>query len=246
MNTVYVYGQNEAQGYWIGSVIGESSPPILLAEFQRGWVHVDGTVCEVHLRNHFLRCLESAGRDQKWAGEGERFREDLVRSLAGIHMLEIETLSELRAPFWIADRPDFVELTQSVRVCILIRRLAESPDVQVYLREIEVVTAGIERDNPIMRAGKSWAGGALPEPGESARRLARDMRVAEGALLACETEAANVVLSLDRSLGDGVFEATARICGARALAAGNRLYRQLRDMTGGVWRADLGEVLAVG
>ncbi|MCE5280148.1 MAG: hypothetical protein ABFD92_06105 [Planctomycetaceae bacterium] len=158
-------------------------------------------------------------------------REQLLKALMGVRLLNVEPEVGGQSHFWIDDEPGRQHLSQQLKVKMAILHPVESPDVLIYLSELDELRKGAGLDELLAMGRKRVTNHRGQEPATlPARHLAAEMEVAEGMIILCETIKSRIVLFLGRSVGSGVFDARAEICGDIPLGAGDVLFRDVRNI----------------
>lgn len=250
MNAIYVYAKHADPSCWIGNVIGTESNPSSLspdeldASWVNGWVHCDGVSQEIRYRWHYPDVCFGETEDDEGADEDHVMREVLVDAMAAMNTIEVDSRLLPSAPFWISNREDFLTFEMALLVRLRIRFASECPDVQACISDLAQFDPGAE-DPPWWARELENAQTQPHRFSASARRVAEQIRIEENMVLACETDAARVVLRLGTQVGLDLLRAQANGCGASPLSKGDILSRTLVGFDGQKFASVVGEVVAV-
>ncbi len=232
MNAVYIRSRDPDKDCFVGSVIAEMPASRWLSGWQSVWTRQDGHPRRARLRSNRTSTL-SAGIDG--CDDERQMRCELFAALCASDFLEVETEVTNELPFWLADVPEHNVARQEIAVKMYVGVLLDSPDVKAYIAEMEHVA--------LLLAGNTFGVASVHDPSVAlARRMASQLHVQEGAVIACESGLSKVVLTLGRPLDEGVFAARADVCGSGLLTVSAGLSRTLVDVVGSRWSTALGEV----
>lgn len=228
MNSIYIHERRPEHEFHLCHIIGLSLPQYIL-ELQEGWVNINDDFVRIQFNETTFNLdkvvFHVLSNPEKW--REYRTKIHLEENLADLGHIILANLPRT-APFWISDTRPFVEGIQNVRVRLKIHYLIEHPTI------IDIISR------------KEYPYKPSPPPRELTEKdIAEITPLEKGMTVSCETDFANVLITLTEFDGD-VFSGVASFCGAHYLQAGDKLYRRVIIHNQTVQEAEIAEVIEAG
>jgi hypothetical protein len=238
---IYVREASPSTERWVCSVIGDHRIDGLQGEELVVSCLLGKETREVRVRVHMISTLRHTEGDETRM-DADSLRADLATAAAATDWLVIDPCEGLYVPFWMSDNREDQVFVQHVVVRTKVQTMVGLPDVQVDLAETDKSDAGLDE---LLAYANRPPLPASEKPGAILRALAESEPLAQGLVIACETDESKVVVRLDTMLESHVFAARADVCGTRPLRAGDRLHRSINGPSGEAWSAEIAEVTEV-